>query len=65
MTTTDVHEMRCTDRDDTVSVFTCTAEGCDRTVVLHAGGGRTVLRRGDEWATHQGGMSVVVGSSLP
>ena len=65
MTTTDVHEMRCTDRDEHVTVFGCTADGCDRTIVLHAGGGRTVLRRGDELATHQGGLSVVVGSSMP
>ncbi len=65
MSTIDGHEMRCADRDEHVTVFTCTHEECDRTVVLHAGGGRTVLRRGDELATHQGGLSVVVGSSMP
>jgi hypothetical protein len=57
------HEMVITERSDTGTVFGCTTDGCGRRVVLHAGGGRTVVDRGDEWATHHGGLGVVVRSA--
>jgi hypothetical protein len=57
------HEMVVTERNASGSVFTCTADGCGRTVVLHPGGGRTVVRRGDELAGHHGGFGIVVGAS--
>ena len=58
------HEMVCTERTDAGSSFACTSPGCGRRVVLHAGGGRTVVQSGDARATHSGGFGIVVGAGL-
>ena len=57
------HDMVCTDRTDGGSVFACTTAGCGRMVVLHAGGGRTVVQTGDAFAPHRGGFGIVVDAS--
>jgi hypothetical protein len=49
----DVHEMVLADRQGSGSLFECTVDGCGRQVLLHRGGGRTVLLRGDELAPHR------------
>ena len=58
------HQMVCTERTGSGSSFECTAAGCGRRVVLHAGGGRTVVQAGDAWAPHRGGYGIVVGAGL-
>jgi len=44
-------------------VFACTIADCGRMVVLHAGGGRTVVQTGDAFAPHRGGFGIVVDAS--
>lgn len=55
--------MAITERTASGTAFECTSPGCGRRLVLHTGGGRTVLQAGDAWATHRGGLGVTVGSS--
>lgn len=55
--------MVITGRTESGTAFECTSPGCGRRLVLHTGGGRTVVQAGDERATHRGGLAVVVGSS--
>ena len=56
--------MVCTDRTDVGSVFACTSPGCGRMLVLHNGGGRTVVQAGDDGAPHRGGFGLVLGASM-
>ncbi len=57
------HEMVISERTPNGTAFECTSPGCGRRIVLHAGGGRTVVQAGDAWSPHRGGFGVVVGSS--
>ena len=56
--------MVCTDRTDVGSVFACTSPGCGRLLVLHNGGGRTVVQAGEDAAPHRGGFGLVLGASM-
>jgi hypothetical protein len=49
----EVHDMVLADAQGSGSLFECTVDGCGRQVLLHRGGGRTVLLRGDELAPHR------------
>ena len=55
--------MVCTERTGTGSVFACTSPGCGRLLVIHAGGGSTVVQTGDAWAPHPGGFGVMLDAS--
>lgn len=57
----DSHEMMCTERTDATAVFSCLHAGCGRQVALDLRTGRrTTVVEGDWFATHAGGIGVVV-----